>query len=135
VSHKLRNNLLKYGISILVGLLATAAYLGNNPLNGQSTKDVYRVLSDAFSIPGLLAVLGGALMWVSANGALDGISYILSYVVTRFIPFKRDSVGSYRDYVNEKEGKRPKGYGFLFLVGLIFLAVSVVFLYLYSNVS
>lgn len=134
MSRKLRNNLLKYGIGILIGLLTVAAYLGNNPLDGQNTMQTYRILSDAFAVPGLLAILGGALMWVSANGALDGISYVLKYVVTRFNPFKRDPVGSYRDYVAEKDQKRTKGYGFLFLIGLLFLAVSVVFLYLYSNV-
>lgn len=93
----------------------------------------YRIWCDAFTIPGLLLVLAGCLVWISNKGALDGISYAVRGLFRVFIPGAglRQNMESYYDYLKRKEEKRIKGYGFLFAVGGVCLAAAAVFMILF----
>jgi hypothetical protein len=101
-----------------------------------SLQEQYRILADSFSIPGLLLVLFTALIWVSSEGAFDGLGYAFSRVGSMFIPFHKKSLEhkTYYDYKMEKKDKRAHGYSFLFFVGLFYLAVSIVFIILFESV-
>ena len=127
-----RGKVIKYGVSSAFCLGLAAVYVGLRDFSLQSTMEKYRILCDAFTIPGLVLVMIGALMAVSNEGALYGVTYVLGYAFRILIPGKRHEHERYYDYVERKreEGK-VKGYGFLFIVGGISLAIAIIFMILF----
>ena len=124
---------LKYGISGATCLALALARIFSYDFSLLNNAQRYMVLSDAFFIPGIFCVLIGLMFWASASGALDGIGYAMHYVICRPIPGKSDSIGTYGDYLEEHQEKRPKGYGFLLIVGSACMVLCVVFFALYSG--
>ena len=135
MSDRLRNNLIKYGAAVATGLLAGYGYLAGHDFFSQALVDKYRLLSDAFMIPGFLMVAFGLLIYLANEGAFNGIGFIAQKAVGLLIPFLYKQKGeTYREYVERKSSKPTQGYGFLFFCGCAFLAVSAVFLVLYSQI-
>ena len=94
----------------------------------------YQVLCDAFTVPGMLLILSGLLMFVANEGALDGLGYLGHYLKNMFIPGSRSKTKKYFDYVEAKREKRVKGFGFLFVVGGVCMLIALVFLGLFYTV-
>lgn len=135
MSKKARTRLLKYGISSAVCLAVAGIYVYLYPLNG-TDKDLFMCLSNAFFLPGILTTFSGLLVFVSNEGVFDGVGFVLHTVVHALLPFGRfgrSGQMKYGDYVEQRRGKNPSGYGFLILVGLVFVLIGAVFAYLYSN--
>lgn len=133
MSTRAKVNLAKYGGCAVFTALLIWAYMGPRDFAGATLQDQYRMLCDAFTIPGLLMILLGALVWVSNEGALNGISYCLRVAVFALIPGKRqEGYEKYGDYVERKSQKKVQGYAFLFYCGLVVSAVALVFLVLYN---
>lgn len=131
MSQEKKVRLYSYAIAAGVSLLLAAVYILLRDFGALDWKERFRVLSDAFTVPGLLLLCAGAMCWISSKGGLDGMAYILKYVGSLLIPGKRFEVKKYSDYVEEREGKRRSGYGFLLITGLVCLAITAVFLVLY----
>ena len=134
-----RKTVIKYAIATAVGVLLGWAYLASQasaygPLADQTALDQLRLLCDAFCVPGLLLLMTGLLVTVSNEGALDAAGYLGHYLYHVLVPGKRASVQRYGDYVLTKRGKRVVGYGFLYVVGGVFMAVGLV-LYLLFKVN
>ena len=125
--------LLKLGVSTLLSLLLTLAVLTTHGFwQTELPVERYRLLCDGFFVPGALLVSAGALIFVSNYGIFNGISYAARYVARMFVPWSGRRDESYGDYVSRRAEKgNITGYGFLFLVGGVFLAVSLVFLALF----
>lgn len=134
MSKTAKTRLLKYGLSTLFCLVMAGVYLLQFDFDKLTQLELYKALCDAFTFPGALLILVGLLLAVSNEGALDGIGYVLSYAVKMLIPGKHGQSKRYYDYVEEKRSKRVKGYGFLFIVGGISMAVALVFLALFYSV-
>lgn len=126
------NRLLKYGITAAIGLLMAAMYFFSNisldTVGSVPALYLVLVLCDAFFVPGTFLLMLGLLFWVASEGALDGVGYLGSCLVKTLIPGKRAEFERYGDYVERKRGSRKKGFGFLCIVGLVFLAIAGVFL-------
>ncbi len=127
---------MKYGISVGICVLMVYLYFigqvsGLDDFLALALHERYRILCDAFTIPGVLFLMTGCLVALSNAGALDAVGYIFHFLVTVFRPGRERRVEKYYDYVQEKKEKRTKGYGFLFVVGGIFMAVSLLFLVLF----
>lgn len=134
MSDRLRNNLIKYGGCIAAGLLAGYAYLNGHDFFGQPLLDQYRLLSDAFMLPGFFMVAVGLLIFLSNEGAFHGVGFVLKRVGTFLLPFLlKDKAETYAEYVERKREKATKGYGFLLICGVVFLAVAAAFAVLYSQ--
>ena len=125
--------LAKLGVTLFIGLVASLILsFVRDVYNAPDTQTLYRDLSDIFSVPGLLLVLFGGLVFVSNGGAFYGLSFS---VLKFFNVFKKDANRNretYRDYVARKSDKKVTGYSFLFFAGLIILTPGVVFLVLYG---
>lgn len=121
-------NLLKYGITAAVGLLMVALTVDlHGYADAADTQTKVRILADAFTIPGVTITLFAVLVMISNEGLFWGVSYVFSYAVKMLLPGGDKTHERYGDYVARKHDGGPvRGFGFLFIVGGIFLAVAVI---------
>ena len=135
MTNNTRSRLLKYGVTSAIGLLVAVMYFFSHvsldTMGSLPAVDIVLVLCDAFFVPGTFILMLGLLFWVASEGALDGVGYLGSCLVKTLIPGKRTEFERYGDYVERKRGSRKKGFGFLCIVGLVFLAIAGVFLMIF----
>ena len=131
MSEQNKTRLLKYGITGGVCLLMAVVYLFNADFLALEGPDRLRILCDAFTIPGLLCLFSGLLVWLGNEGSFDGVGYVVSYAFHAFLPGSLNKRESYKDYLERKKGKKPIGYSFLIITGLVFSAIALVFLMLF----
>ena len=91
-------------------------------------------LTDGFTIPGVIMLMVGLLVWIFNQGAFDMLTYGGKMGVRSLIPSyrpynKREE--SFYDYKQRQDKKRIKGYSFLFISGGVYLLVGLVFYILY----
>ena len=123
--------LIKYGVCFGVASLITLGVFG---IKGFFTDDVgvnIQILSDGFFVSGILLLMFAGMMFISSEGALIGISFVLRNVVMSFVPMGRmnhELYGQYRERkLAELKAKRASGDHCITVVGLVFLATSIVF--------
>ena len=133
MSNRTKVNLAKYGITSAIALAMIWVYCSSRDLFQQPIMERWRILCDAFTIPGLTFVMIGFLIMVANEGFFDMLSYAASKAVGVFLPGRgfSDNGEKYYDYVQRKRDKRASGYGFLFVVGGIFMAFALLFMYLF----
>ena len=94
-------------------------------------KNRYRMLSDSFSLGGLLPILFWLLVWVSEKGAFDLIVYSVRKLFSftfRIHPEKSNLPPTYADYVAIKKDKRKPFHYELLIVGGAFLLLGLIFI-------
>lgn len=123
------------GVTALAGVAAVLAlFWGRGGFQAATQIDLWRLLSDAFLLPGLLMVFAGLMIVVSNDGFFYGLGYAFNRVKDFFIPGRAAirKVESYSDYVARKrEEKQITGYACLFIVGAAFLLVAALFIALF----
>ncbi len=129
----MKGKLLKHGITLGVCLALVAVYTLTRDFETLSLVAKYRVLCDAFTIPGILCLCVGALLWVSNDGFFYGLGYCLEIAWKALIPGLRRKAERYYDYVTRKREKKVTGYGFLFAWGGVCMALAIVFMILFYN--
>ncbi len=135
MADKIKKLIYKYGITTVIGLFFTFTTLYLNDYWLMTEKvEKYRILTDAFSIPGVILIMVGGLVFVSTDGFFDMISYSLGRLRNSLVPFSKKSNESYYDYKTRKSGQRFKGYSFLFFDGIAFLIAAAVFMILFFSV-
>ena len=98
--------------------------------------DIYSNLADAFTVPGILMVLVGSLVWVSTTGFFDTLTFGVSILFKGLLPFKKgERFERFYDYKARKDEKRLTGYGFIVISGAIFLVIGIIFTALFSKIS
>ena len=129
--------LIKYGSCMVVAGLLIWFYLSSHGLaETETTPERLVMWCDALTIPGLLYILVGALIWAAGFGALDGIGYGLSTLFRSLIPGGRaKKQKTYYEHVMDRREKRlaVTKYAFLFFSGLVLMAAAVVLLIVYYN--
>ena len=106
--------------------------------SAESLAEKYRILSDAFSVPGVLLVCFFGLLWVSSYGFFDGLKYMFGRIGNMFIPGNIPKHETYYDYKMRRREKREENEGqgslsFLLFVGLGLILVAVIFVALYES--
>lgn len=137
MSTRVKGKLIRYGITTAIGLGLMALVLSAQGY-GQAVSLVekYRILCDAFTVPGAMLLLTGALVMVSNAGAFDGIAYAAKVIGHRIATFGRGRDATYHDYMEEvRSRKRAAGFGFIPVTGLAFMAAALVFLALFYHAS
>lgn len=132
----LKKNLLKYGISSFIALALAYLFISfrvdlQNP-GATALVDWYRILCDAFTVPGLLFLMVGLLVTLSNQGSLDGVGYAASIAIKMLIGAGA-RVERYKEYLERRRENRLTGYGFLYVVGLVCMVVSAVFMILFYS--
>ena len=130
--------LTKYGISFGISLLLVFVFVYtrvdfSNPSDTPAV-DWYLLLCDAFTIPGLLFLMLGCMMTLSTQGALDGVTYVMKNAVKMLLPGAALKMERYYEYVEYKRANRAKGYGFLYVTGLVCMAFAVIFMVLFYSI-
>ena len=131
MSERWRNKLLKYGITGAVCLGIAVFYCSVREFGRMELVERYRTLCDAFTIPGVLAICIGLLLWLSNEGAFYGIGYVLSFVKKAFVPGAGLKSEKYYDYVTRQRENKVTGFAFLFISGGVCMAIAIVCMVLF----
>lgn len=118
----------KYIICFAVASLITVAVFWSKGFFTHTVAVNIQILADGFFVSGILMTMFAGMMFISSEGALIGIGFVLRNVFLAFIPMGRMKHELYKDYRERKlkEMKKPKDRCIL-LTGLLFLFVGVVF--------
>ncbi len=120
----LRNYAICFGIEALIAFLV----IWSKGFFTHSAAVNIQILSDAFFVAGILMTLFAGMMYVSGEGALIGISFVLRNVVLAFIPMGRARHERYADYRARKLSNAKKhDNSYILVTGLIFLFIGIVF--------
>lgn len=85
-----------------------------------------QILADAFFVPGILMSLYAGMLFVSSQGGLIGISFVMRNVVLAFVPMGRARHEVYRDYRARKlEEAKERDNRPVTVTGLVFLAIGI----------
>ena len=134
MSRSLKVNLSKYLTTLTVAIVMAVLYITSRWDASLSLVEKYCVLCDGFSVPGILIVSIAVLISMNNLGALDTIAYLMSFLPRMIAPGAFGEPEQLLDYVEARRAKRTKGYGFLYIVGFIFLGIAIVFLVLFYSV-
>lgn len=136
MSDKAKTRLIKYGSAAAFVAIMAYFYISMRDFAGATLVQKCVLICDALTIPGMLLILIGALVWVTNLGALDGIAYALRHTFRALIPgmsLKDDE--RYVDYVERRRENPVRGYGFLLISGSITMAGALVFMVLFFVLS
>jgi hypothetical protein len=138
VSESLKKNLIKYGVSVVASLALAFFFVYarvdfSNP-GATELIEWYRIICDAFTIPGLLFLMFGCLMSLSNAGAMDGLGYVVVNGLKMLIPGGALKMERYKEYLERRRENRVRGYGFLYIVGIGCMAVAFVFMILFYGI-
>jgi len=129
-----KNKILKYALCTLACAVFTVTIILANDIFAQTDKKIiYKILCDAFCVPGVLCVLFAALFAIAGEGVFGGIGYGLKYAFFSLIPGLKSKIGKYSEY-KEKHAEEKRNVWFMVIVGGAFFALSMVFLALYYSV-
>ena len=124
----------KYAICVAIELVIAFLVIWSRGFFTDSLAVNIQILSDAFFVPGILMTLFAGMMYISSEGALIGIGFVLRNAVLTFIPMGRAKQERYIDYRERKLARAKKRSNRHILVtGLIFLLIGVVFTVIWSE--
>ena len=120
--------MLKFIISFAVASLIAVAVFWSKGFFSHTLAVNIQILADGFFVTGILMTMFAGMMFVSSEGALIGIGFVLRNVFLAFVPMGRLKHEMYKEYRERKlkEMKKPKDKCIL-LTGLLFLFVGIVF--------
>ena len=129
--------LIRYIVCFCVGVGLVLAIFSIKGFSADDAKYNIQLLHDAFFSSGALLMLFSAMLYLSSEGALLGLTYVFGRALKAvFIPFGRKDEESYADYRERKlGGKKGDTGGAIFWTGLFFVIISVVFLIIWYRLS
>ena len=122
-----RVTLIKYAVCFGVEALIAFLVIWSKGFFTDSTAVNVQILSDAFFVPGILMTLLSGMLYVSGEGALIGIGFVLRNAVLAFIPMGRAKHETFAKYRERKMSRVKKpGDHCVLLTGLVFMIVGVI---------
>lgn len=130
---KVTGLLLRYGITAMIAGLMTWLITNTYHLaEAQGKLERYRILCDAFTIPGVVFVMIGILIRLMDSGFIDGLTYAMRSLYRVFIPMGVREDEAFLDYVQRKrEARKARNTGFILHVGLVFMIPAIVYFILF----
>lgn len=130
-----RSSFIKYAVCVGIELVIAFLVIWSKGFFTDRAAVNLQILSDAFFVAGILMTLFAGMLYVSSEGALVGIGFVLRNVVLTFIPMGRARQERYADYRERKMREMKKNNDICILItGLFFLAIGIVLtLIWYSN--
>lgn len=119
--------LIKYIVCFVIASIITFCVFWIKGFFGESVAVNVQILADGFTVSGLLITLFAGLLFVSGEGALIGIGFVLRNVVLIFIPMGRARHEKYADYRQRKmESARKANDSYILVVGAFFLVIGII---------
>lgn len=117
-----------YGICVGIAALIAFLVIWSKGFFAHTASVNIQILSDAFFVSGALMTMFAGMMYISGEGGLLGIGFVLRNVVLAFIPMGRAKHELYRDYRARKlkEAKKTSNR-YVLVTGLVFLFIGLVF--------
>lgn len=123
----------KYLITLLVGFFAVGVIIWDKNIFAQTEPiKIYHILCDAFFAAGTVLTCAGLLIFSSNEGTFDMLVYGMRSFFDLFRKTSRRKYDTFYDYRESRADKKVP-FGFLVIIGLCFLAVSLVMYYLYCQ--
>ena len=123
--------LIKYGICFGVAAVITVLVFWVRGFFTDNAGVNLQILSDGFFVSAIVLLSYAGMMFISGEGALIGIGFVLRSVAQMFIPMGRKNhefYGQYRERVlAEKKARKKSSDHCALIVGLAFLAISIIF--------
>lgn len=120
--------LVKYIVCFAVASLITVAVFWYKGFFAHSLAVNIQILADGFSVSGILMTFFAGMMFISGEGALIGIGFVLRNIVLAFIPLGRLRHEKFADYRERKMQKLKKTTDHAILwTGLVFLVTGIIF--------
>ena len=133
MSDKTRNLLIRYAGALLFASAFAWVFIHSRYSSSLSQADKFKLISDGFAVPGMLMTGYGLLTLIATTGVFDGIQYGLQMAIRALIPGGRLHMQNYPDFLEERKEKRKNPLGYITVVGLVFVAVSLLFVWLYHH--
>lgn len=128
MNDKTKEMLTKYAICVGIEVFIAFLVIWSKGFFTDRAAVNVQILSDAFFVSGILMTLFAGMLYISGEGALLGIGFILRNVVLTFIPMGRMKHEKYADYRARKLSKaKTRSNRCILVTGLIFLAIGVLF--------
>lgn len=121
--------LLTFGLGFAVVLFMS---IGNGVFDQTKIAQIFAILTDSFTVPTVVLLGLGGLMFVSNEGGFDALSYGITSFIDMFRKEKKNKFKSFYDY-KEAKAERNLEFGFLLISGLVFMVITVVMLLLYNH--
>ena len=119
---------IKYLVCFAVASLITVAVFWSKGFFTDNVAVNIQILADGFFVSGIMLTLFAGLLFISGEGALIGVGYVLRHAMLTLIPFGRLKQETYGKYRERKLAKMKKnGDNCILVTGLIFLFVGIVF--------
>ena len=116
----------KYAICFAIEIVIAFLVVWSNGFFTESAAVNLQILADAFFVPGILMSLFAGMLYVSGEGALIGIGFVMRNVVLAFIPMGRARHEVYADYRARKlKEAKPRGERCILVTGLVFLFIGI----------
>lgn len=128
----------KYGVQVIVGLMIVAMLaLGRGLGEKESAADAVLVICDSFTIVSFMYLGIGSLLWVSTTGFFDIFGFAFRTAAHMLVPgMVKEGERNFYDYKMAKVAERPqKPLRSTFIVGLIFLVISILLTLVWHQVS
>lgn len=133
MNQRIKALLIKYGICFGIASLISVLVFWSNGFFTQSVAVNIQILSDGFSIAGLVFLFIAGMMFVSGEGALIGIGYVMKGIFQVFLPGSRRKQERYPDYRERKLANYKKSEDHCFLViGLLFFITGLILTAIWS---
>jgi len=128
VKQESKETLKKYGICFGVEIVIAFLVVWSNGFFTESAAVNIQIIADACFVAGIVMTLFAAMMYISGEGALIGIGFVLKSALLTFIPMGRTKQEKYIDYRARKLSEaKNRSNSHLFVTGLIFVFLGVVF--------
>lgn len=128
---------IKYVATVVVGaVIALLVCILKGLFKTTDQATILRILSDAFTVAGILLFGFGMLSLVAKEGVFDGISYSFRTMrkIRRNYVDDEKSPKSYYEYKEAAKKKRKIAWH-LVIVGLGYIAVAIVFIILHAGIE
>ncbi len=132
--HSLKSTLIRYSIAIAIEIGLLFGYFGLvNLFSTTALVDIYRLLSNGFTVVGLLAFGAGLLTYFATLGAFNFLSFTALKIASKFVHTMPIATMSYGEYIEEKK-KGDTRFGYLLITGGILLIVAIIFIILFYSI-
>ena len=119
--------LIKYAVCFGIEVVIAFLVIWSKGFFTDSAAVNLQILADAFFVAGILMTLFAGMLFISGEGALIGIGFVLRNVVLAFIPMGRARHELYADYRARKLSEaRERDNSSILVTGLFFLIIGVI---------